>query len=99
MTEERPHALTDRITALEAALTHMEKSLAYRERMLEMRIDTLDARNRGQDQEQEAFAAMVQGKLGEYDKLILKLLAWMATTVGGGILLAALKVLGIGWGG
>lgn len=100
MTEEQPlRDLTDRITRLETAMTGLEKMLAYRERMIEMRIDTLDARNRGQDQEQETFAAMVKEKLAEYDKLLLKILAWLATAVGGLLLAGACKVLGIGWGG
>jgi len=100
MTEEQPHrALTERIAALEAAMTGLEKSLAYREEMFRLRLDQLDARNRAQDQEQEAFASMVKGKLGEYDRMLLKILGWLTTAVGGMMFAAAWKVLGIGSGG
>ena len=100
MTEEQPHrALTERIAALEAAMTGLEKSLAYREEMFRLRLDQLDARNRAQDQEQEEFAKMVKGKFGEYDRMLLKTLGWLATAVGGMMFAAAWKVLGIGSGG
>lgn len=100
MTEEQPRpTATERLIALETAMAGMKDMLSYREQMLLDRIERLDARNRGQDQEQEAFAAMVKEKLGEYDALLLKSLAWLATAVGGMLLAGACKVLGIGWGG
>lgn len=100
MTEEQPHrALTERIAALEAAMTGLEKSLAYQEEMFRLRLDQFDARNRAQDQEQEEFAKIVKGKFGEYDKMLLKTLGWLATAVAGMMLAAVWKVLGIGSGG
>ena len=80
-------------------MTGLEKSLAYREEMFRLRLDQLDARNRAQDQEQEEFAKMVKGKFGEYDRMLLKTLGWLATAVGGMMFAAAWKVLGIGSGG
>lgn len=100
MTEEQPpRELTDRLTRLETAMTGLEKSLAYREKMYEMRLDQLDARNRAQDEEQEEFAKIVKGKFGEYDKMLLKTLGWLATAVGGMMFAGLWKVLGIGSGG